>query len=140
MTLCIYVTGRRTSCSVMAVCKGSASPHRGVSFACAFACRPRCYMMFPDEAARIFSQAFYHALIAPKQTVKDAFHIAVNTVNIKAPTAAAKFLLLPSGERSGMKGLRFVFHAREPFRACVSSMREILPSPCRADRHVDSPF
>ena len=69
--------------------------------------------MFPDEAARIFSQAFYHALIAPKQTVKDAFEIAVSTVNIKTPAESKIFLLLPSGERGGAKLLRLVFHVRD---------------------------
>ena len=126
MALCIYVSGKIILCSEMAACGGSASSHRGVSVASAFPCLPRCYTMFPDEAARIFSQAFYHALIAPKQTVKDAFEIAVSTVNIKAPTAAATFRLLPLGERGGVKGLPFVFHARVSFRACVSSMRGIF--------------
>ena len=96
----------------MAVCGESAPPHRGVSFACAFPCRPRCFTILPDEAAKIFSQAFYRALIASKRTVKDAFDIAVSTVNSTVPTAAAKFLLLPSGECDGVKRLRFVFHMR----------------------------
>ena len=100
-------------CSVMVVCGGSASPHRGTVFACAFPCRPRSYTMFPDKAASTFSRAFYHALIAPKQTVKNAFDIAVNAVNMKASDASEMFLLLPLSECGSMKRLRSVFHARD---------------------------
>ena len=111
----MYVLGKRICCSVMVACEEFASLHRVASFACAFPCRPRCYTMLPGDAARKFSQVFYHALITHEKTVKDAFEIAVSTVNPLAPTAAATFLLLPTGERGGVKRLRFVFHARTTF-------------------------
>lgn len=66
-----------------------------------------------DETARIFSSAFYHALIAGNYTVKEAFDNAVTAVNAvknrafdadvgavanEDSTTAEVFLLLPESE------------------------------------------
>lgn len=65
--------------------------------------------VFADQAAQQFANQFYDALMSEdgRYTVRQAFEIALNTVNADNPNAPPQgdhFLLLPPG--SGVKELR----------------------------------